>query len=249
MPFGIAGTIEPTSCGSMLALMTASGSPPARIISRSTLLRSWRTLPGQSCDCSTAIASSPILRRGRPVDCDICSMKWSTQVGNVLAPFGQRRHADRHHREAVIEILAEAAGGDLASRLRLVDETMRTSTAHLGRAADPLEGLLDQHAQDLALGLARHVGDFVDEQRAAMGLFERADLALLRAVRLLDAEQLDFHALRRDGGGVDDDERAGRARRQRVDGRAASSLPAPEGPTIRIAAVGRRDLSTLGEAD
>src|SRR5271165_5900474 len=41
-PAGMLGTIEPTSCGSMLAEMTASGSPPARIISRSTLLRSWR---------------------------------------------------------------------------------------------------------------------------------------------------------------------------------------------------------------
>ena len=40
LPFGIDGTIEPTSCGSMLELMTAFGSPPARIISRSTLLRS-----------------------------------------------------------------------------------------------------------------------------------------------------------------------------------------------------------------
>ena len=33
LPFGIDGTIEPTSCGSMSAVITASGSPPARIIS------------------------------------------------------------------------------------------------------------------------------------------------------------------------------------------------------------------------
>ena len=53
----------------------------------------------------------------------------------------------------------------------------------LGGAAGALEGLIDQHAQDLVLGLARHVGDLVDEQRAAMGLFQRAGLALLLAVR------------------------------------------------------------------
>ena len=112
---------------------------------------------------------------------------------------------------------------------------MRTSTATLVRAADALEGLVDQHAQDLVLRLARHVGDLVDEQRAAMRFLERADLALLRAVRGLDAEQLDLHALRRDGGGVDDDERpARRAPRARWMVRAASSLPAPEGPTIRM---------------
>ncbi len=72
---GIAGTIEPTSCGSMSAVMIASGPPPARIITRSTLLRSWRTLPGQTCDCSTAIASCPICRFGRPVVTEIWSMK------------------------------------------------------------------------------------------------------------------------------------------------------------------------------
>jgi hypothetical protein len=74
-PRGIDGTMAPTSCGSMSAEMTASGSPPARIISRSTLLRSWRTLPGQSWVCSTAIASVPIRRLGKPVAREIWSMK------------------------------------------------------------------------------------------------------------------------------------------------------------------------------
>ena len=96
---------------------------------------------------------------------------------------------------------------------------MRTSTGDLGRAADPLERLIDQHAQDLVLGLARHVGDLVDEQRAAVGLLQRADLALLGAVGLFDAEQLDLHALGRDRGGVDDDKRPfGAAPTARADG-------------------------------
>ena len=59
---------------------------------------------------------------------------------------------------------------------------MRTSTCDLAGAADALERLVDQHAQDLVLGLARHVGDLVDEQRAAVRLFQRADLALLRRI-------------------------------------------------------------------
>ena len=54
-----------------LAFITASGSPPAKIISRSMLFRNWRTLPGQLCDCKTAMASSPILRLGKPVACEI----------------------------------------------------------------------------------------------------------------------------------------------------------------------------------
>ena len=41
---------------------TIDVSPRARIIRRSILFFSWRTLPGQLCACSTANASSPILR-------------------------------------------------------------------------------------------------------------------------------------------------------------------------------------------
>ena len=85
---------------------------------------------------------------------------------------------------------------------------MRTSTLTLVVPPDALERLIDQHPQDLVLGFARHVADFVDEQRAAMGFFQRAGLALMLAIGLLDAEQFDFHALRRDRRGVDDDERS-----------------------------------------
>ena len=164
------------------------------------------------------------------------------EIGNVLAPLGQRRHADRHHRQPVIEVLAEAAGGDLG----LDVAAGRGDDAHvdrdLGGAADALEGLVDQHAQDLVLRLARHVGDFVDEQRAAMRLLERADLALLRAVRLLDAEQLDLHALGRDRGGVDDDERpAARGRTAREMAR-GQLLAGARRADDQDAAVGRRDL-------
>jgi len=34
--------------------------------------------------------------------------------------------------------------------------------------------------------LARHVGDFVDEQRTAMGFFQRAGFSRLLAIGLLD---------------------------------------------------------------
>jgi len=40
-----------------------------------------------------------------------------------------------------------------------------------------------------------------------MGLFQRAGFSRLLAIGLLDPEHLDFHPLRRDRRGVDDDER------------------------------------------
>ncbi len=154
------------------------------------------------------MASSPILRFGRPVRLRDLVHEMLDQLGNVLAPLRQRRHADRHHRQAMIEVLAETALGDLGFEVARGRRHDADVDADLGGAADALEGLVDQHAQDLALRLARHVGDFVDEQRAAMRLLQRAGLALLLAVRLLDAEQLDLHALGHDRGGVDDHERA-----------------------------------------
>ena len=61
------------------------------------------------------------------------------------------------------------------ARSRLVEEMIRTSTWTRADAADALEILVDQHAQDLGLGLERHVGDFVEIERAAVRLFERPD--------------------------------------------------------------------------
>jgi len=71
-----------------------------------------------------------------------------------------------------------------------------------------LERLIDQHAKNLVLGVPRHVGDFVDEQRAAMGFFQRAGLARLLAIGLFDPEQFDLHPFRRDRRRVDDHEGA-----------------------------------------
>src|SRR2546423_6411825 len=80
-PLTGSGTFEPISSGSMLAVMMPSGSPPDRIISRSMLFLSSRTLPGQSCACSTATASSPILRGANPEDWAIWPTKNSISIG------------------------------------------------------------------------------------------------------------------------------------------------------------------------
>ena len=139
------------------------------------MLRSWRMLPGQSCDCSTAMASAADpARREAHAGGDLLH-EILDEFGDVLAPLGERGHADRHDRQAVEEVLAELAFGDRLGEVA----ARRRDDAHVDvdalRAADALEILVDQHAQDLGLRLARHVGDFVEIERAAMRLFERAD--------------------------------------------------------------------------
>ena len=235
LPFGMLGTIEPTSGGSMLALSTASGiaagqnHQPLDIVAQlAHVARPVVRLQHRH----GVLADAPLGQAGRLRN---LVHEIVDQVGDVLAPLGQRRHADRHHRQAVIEVLAEFSVGDL----RFEIARGRGDDAHvdrdLGAAADALEGLIDQHAQDLVLRLARHIGDVVDEQRAAMRLFQRAELAPVRAVGLIDAEQFDFHALRRDRGGIDDDEGTAGARRQ-LDGWCARRAPCRSrtGPTMRM---------------
>jgi hypothetical protein len=162
--------------------------------------------------------------------------------GHILAPFGERRHPNRHHRKPVVEVFPEAAGRDLLLEIA----RGRGDDAHIDLdllgAADALEGLVDEDAQDLVLRLPRHVGDLIDEQRAEMGLLEGPDLALLAAVRLLDAEQFDLHPFRRDGSRVDDDERRGRAVGQHMDGARGQLLAGARWPDDEDAAVGRGDL-------
>ena len=71
--------------------MHATRSPGARMIVRSMMLRSWRTLPGQSCAWSAAIASSDSDRRRHPPLGGEAGEEMVDQLGNVLAPLAQRR--------------------------------------------------------------------------------------------------------------------------------------------------------------
>src|SRR5271165_2587430 len=94
----------------------------------------------------------------------------------------------------MIEIFAELAGGNF----RLDIASGRGDDTHIDLnlvgASYALKRLFDEHAQNLVLGLPRHVGDLVDEQCASMGLFESTNLAPLTVGWLLDAEQFDLHA-------------------------------------------------------
>ncbi len=161
------------------------------------------------------------------------------EIGNILAALGEARHAQRHHVEAMIEILAEAALAHVALEVT----ARRRDDAHVDRnllrSAEALELLLHENAQHLALRLERHVRHFVDVERSAVRLFKRADLARpARAV--LGAEQLFFHAVRRHGGGVDDDERPVGAMRLLVQQARGKLLACARRAADQDAAVGRR---------
>ncbi|MNZ11188.1 hypothetical protein D3C78_280510 [compost metagenome] len=131
------------------------------------------------------------------------------QQRDVFHPLAQRRHLDGEDVEAVVEILAEAAGLDHLFEV-LVGGGDDAHVDVLGLvAADPLEGALLQHAQQLDLHLQRHVADLVEEQGAAVGQFEAPCPAGdgTGEGALLMAEELAFQQFRRDGAAVDRHER------------------------------------------
>src|SRR5262245_66537881 len=82
---------------------------------------------------------------------------------DVVLAGPERRHLDRDDVEAVVEVLPEAALTDERREITVG----RGNDAHVDLdgvlAADPLEGLLLERAQDLCLGLEAHVADLVEK--------------------------------------------------------------------------------------
>ena len=135
-------------------------------------------------------------------------------------PLPQRRHEDREDVEAVVQVLAEGAGGDRALHVLVGGgDEAHVDLDGLG-AAQALELPLLQHPQQLHLGGQVDVADLVEEQRAALGELEPPLLALLGAGEgaLLVAEQLRLDQAVGQRGAVHLDERLVGARRVVVDG-------------------------------
>ena len=149
--------------------------------------------------------------RGRSPDSAQNSLhELARQDRDVLAALAQRRHVERDHVEPVVEILAEAARGDLLLEILVGrGDHAHVDLDRLG-AADALEAVLLQDAQHLGLRHQAHVGDLVEEDRAAVRELELAALLRERAGEgaLLVAEQLGLDQLLGHRGAVHLDERA-----------------------------------------
>src|SRR4249919_2494918 len=140
------------------------------------------------------------------------------ECGHVVPAIAQRRQLQAHDVEAMQQVRAELAFGDEAFEVLVGGGDDAHVHADQFAAADAEELALRQHAQQARLQRRGHVADFVEEQGAAIGLFEAAHVALLgtgEGARLV-AEQLAFEQLGGNRGGVERDERAMRARRLTV---------------------------------
>ncbi len=103
---------------------------------------------------------------------------------DIVAAQPQGREGERKYVQAVVEVLAEAAGGDFLAQPTVGGGEDAHIEADRHAAAEPLDLALLQDAQQLGLQAERHFGDLIEQQRAALGLLE---LARMRGVRAGEA--------------------------------------------------------------
>ena len=162
------------------------------------------------------------------------------QHRNVIAAFGQRGDAHRHHIQAMIQVFAETPGFSLGAQVARGGADHPRIDLHAHLSAHACKSLVDQHAQDLALRFQRHVGDFVEIERAVVGKLEQAGLA--RALVRFHAKQFRFQPVGLHGGAVDGDKSVAGAARAAVDQPRRHFLARSGGTGDQHAAVGGRDL-------
>src|SRR5712692_6682202 len=95
---------------------------------------------------------------------------------DVLAPLAQRRHLDGHGVDAEEEVLAEAALLERSLRAPVRGGDQAEVHGRGLRAAQPAHDALLEDAQELGLEVHRHLDDLVEQERAAVGLFQEAGL-------------------------------------------------------------------------
>ncbi len=137
------------------------------------------------------------------------------QRRQVCDPLAQRRHPDRHDRQALVKVGAEAAVGAERTEIAVgggqdpeVDDVRRV-------LADAADHPVLQHPEQLHLERQRRVVDLVEKHGPTLG---RRQLSLVGAHRtgeraLRVTEHLGFDQLVRDRGAVDRDEPARAPRR------------------------------------
>ena len=87
-------------------------------------------------------------------------------------------HDDFQHAEAEVEVAAESALGHVAFQVAVGGGDHPHVDLDRFAAADALEGMPFQHAEELGLESGTHLADFIEHQRALVGGLELADLAL-----------------------------------------------------------------------
>ena len=138
---------------------------------------------------------------------------------DLVAPLAQRWNGYLDDVQSIVEILAERATRYRPAEIDVGSDQDARVDLDLALAADTVELAVLQRLQQLGLHRHRHLADLVEKQGAAVSQLELPRLGLLRTGERapLVAEELRLEQLARQGGAVDLDEHARRARRAGVD--------------------------------
>ena len=97
------------------------------------------------------------------------------ELGRVVDPRAQRRQHDFGNREPIEQILAKRARiHALGERAARCGDHVNVDGNRAGRS-DATDLTRFEHAQQSRLPQERQIGDFVDEDRPAVGFFEEPD--------------------------------------------------------------------------
>ena len=134
---------------------------------------SSRTLPGQSWveQSGERLGGEDLPLAGAVV---VALHEVRGEERHVLPPLPKRRDPDRHHREPVVQVLAEAALRDGAAEVLVRRRDHADVHLDRRRLAHPADLALLQRAQELRLEAGRGLADLVDEEGAAVRLLEHA---------------------------------------------------------------------------
>src|SRR5262249_44811529 len=94
------------------------------------------------------------------------------QQRNVFPSLPQRGHSDGNHAQPVVEILTEAIVRNQLVEIAVGGGNDTHVDRDFGGSAHRAHGSLLQHAQQFDLHGQRHLGDFVEENRAPIGNLE-----------------------------------------------------------------------------
>src|SRR5262249_47052870 len=103
------------------------------------------------------------------------------QQGKVFHALRERRHVDLNHGEPVKQVFAELPRRDRLAEILVGGGHDSYFDVLRRERTDALDLLVLQYAQQFGLGIERHVADFVQKQRASVGMLEQTGLVTIRA--------------------------------------------------------------------
>src|SRR5271168_5313523 len=139
---------------------------------------------------------------------------------NILATFAQAGYANGDDIQAVVEVFAKSAVGNLTVEIAIGGGNDADVDGNFSGAADGADGALLEHAQQFDLHGHGHLADFVEKNCALVGDFEEATLVLVGSGEgAFDiAEEFAFEQGFGEGPAVDRDKGFAGPRRAGMDG-------------------------------